>query len=146
MSTIKPQDFGASPWRLGALVVALGGVGAGGALAGVAGAPGGWIAAALFLPIAGVIGWQLFSGKPEFSVSSSAIILRDGTSVPWTDVDRIELTETRGPRPQAPLYMLEIHRAEDSVIRLGLNHLRSSVDDVITRVEAASGRTVELPG
>ena len=145
MSTIKPQEFGSSPWRMGALIVPLGGLGAAGALAGAAGYPGGWMAAAIFLPVAGLLLWRQLSGKPDFSVSSSAITQRDGTSVPWGDVTRIEQTEYRGRRAH-PMYLLEIHRSDGSVTRFGLNHLQQSVDEVVALVEAASGRTVERPG
>jgi hypothetical protein len=143
MSTIKPQDFHASPWRLGALVVVLGGIGAGGALAGAAGHPGGWMAAALLLPLAGVLAWRLFSGRPEFTVSSSAVTLRNGTSVPWGDVERIELRSVRGRRHGAPTVTIELHRDRGSVVRLGLNHLQGAVDEVVARIEAASGRPVD---
>ena len=145
MSTIKPQEFRASPWRMGVLIVPFGVVGAAGALAGVAGYPGGWMAAALFLPLAGLLMWRLFSGKPDFSVSSSAVTLRDGTSVPWGDVTRLEQTEYKGRRAH-PMYVLELHRTDGSVTRFGLNHLRQSVDEVVALVEAASGRPVERPG
>lgn len=145
MSTMKPQDFRASPWRMGAIIIPLGALGTAGALAGAAGYPGGWIAAVLFLPIAGLLAWRLFAGKPDFSVSSSAVTLRDGTSVPWGEVVRLELTEHRGRRMH-PMYLLELHHSDGSVTRLGLNHLQTPVHDVVARVEAASGRRVDVPG
>jgi hypothetical protein len=99
----------------------------------------------LFLPLAGLIGWRLFSGRPEFSISSSAVTLRDGTSVPWHGVTRLQLIESRGPRG-GWVYTLELHRRDESVTRFGLNHLRLPVDQIVERVEAASGMRVERPG